>query len=391
MDFITQALVGAGLATAFARRFEIRIIAFAGALAGVFPSLDRLFLFAMDPLTRLVSRNLYLHSYAFIPIGAGITALVVFMVRRVMESRNGIQLAHRHNRMTTAGRIMVSRQFEAHFDTPIPPEGPPLTFSRLYLFSLVAWLAAGTLEALSTEGARLFWPINPDRISWNFVSGVDPVFTLFVFLGMAGSLFFRDKKPARWGLIAATLYIAVAALQHGRAVAVARVTAEERGQTIAAQTARATPYNIVLWRSVFRTPEGRIHVDAIQVPLIGRSRVYPGDSVAAFVPGRTFPGLPPDSRLFRNLERFVTYTRSFAAIVPSRPDRIGDLRTGALPNRLQPRIALQPVPAMDNPSSTLPPRVLRETGMDHRERLVFFRMLIGQELPAPVEDSAKRD
>src|SRR5690606_18875204 len=53
-----------------------------------------------------------------------------------------------------------------------------LTFRETYLFCLLGYGSHGLLDACTSYGTLLLWPFSGERIAWNVVAVVDPLFTL---------------------------------------------------------------------------------------------------------------------------------------------------------------------------------------------------------------------
>ncbi len=386
MDPLTHAILGAALPAAFARRYEIRLAAFCGVLANLLPNIDILFGIGQSVLFQESARRHFTHSIALVPVTALATALAVMGIRRLIELRYP---THRHplgESHQGAGRILVSRQFELYRDTPIPPDGPPIIFSRLYVFGMMGAFTRPLLEACGRQGTLIFWPISNERIAWNLISPVDFLFTGVLLAGLLFTLFVRDKKPARWGILLAASFLGIASLQRERARDALRELAEENGIQIKQIEAIPTMMNVVLWRGLVLSTDNRLWVYALRIPPIGPAEPYPGGQSQALVLKKDFPRVNADTPLGRDLARLQSLSRGFAARHPTQADMLINPLKGLTTESLEswnqytiPILNNQP-----NPQGRLRRRPFPKLG--EQERLNNFRMLMGEELPDPPRD-----
>ena len=137
MDPLTQGTLGATLAQSAARPEKTRAFAAAGAVAGLAPDLDILIRSATDPIVYLEFHRQFSHSLLFIPVGAGICALILApLLKRWLTGR------------------------------------------ELFLAALLGYASHGLLDACTSYGTHLYWPFSDQRVAWNLISIVDPVFAL---------------------------------------------------------------------------------------------------------------------------------------------------------------------------------------------------------------------
>src|SRR5690606_24248521 len=103
-----------------------------------------------------------------------------------------------------------------------------LTLSQCLLWSTIGYATHGLLDAFTSYGTHLLWPFSHLRVAWDFVSVIDPLFTLPA--GVMMCLAVR-KRTRRWTVAALSwmaVYLAAAGIQHDRALEFARELAEER-------------------------------------------------------------------------------------------------------------------------------------------------------------------
>lgn len=289
MDPVTQGALGAAWAQSAARGSKIAAATVAGCVSGLAPDLDVLIRSASDPLIAIEYHRHFTHALAFIPIGALFCALLLYPL---------------------CGRMLGARV--------------------LYGFSLLGYASHGLLDACTGYGTLLLWPFSNERIAWDLVSVVDPLFTLplivFVMLGVSK----RKIRFAAIGLGWALGYLGLGYVQNQRATAIVGELAAARGHAPVAVDAKPTLGNIVLFKTLY-AHEGRYYVDAVRVGF--GSRVYEGDVRLMVDVERDFPWLSPDSQQWRDIERFRWFADGYLALDPGSPNRIVDLRYSLVPNR----------------------------------------------------------
>ena len=139
MDILTQGLLGGVLAQAVCRDEEKKTASVAGLAAGLLADADVLIRSASDPLLSIEYHRHFSHALIFIPVGAALATLLLWpLLRKRCEWR------------------------------------------RLYLFCLAGYSASGLLDACTSYGTHLFWPFSDERVAFNIISIVDPLFTLIL-------------------------------------------------------------------------------------------------------------------------------------------------------------------------------------------------------------------
>ena len=136
MDPLSQGTVAAAFAQSSANKNNLLKVALVGFLAGLAPDLDVLIQSSTDPILFLEYHRQFSHSLFFIPFGSFIVALLIFpLIRKSMS------------------------------------------FKTVYIASLLGYATHGLLDACTSYGTLLFWPFSNERITWNNISIVDPLFT----------------------------------------------------------------------------------------------------------------------------------------------------------------------------------------------------------------------
>ena len=290
MDPVSQGVLGVAAAQAVSRYPRARRAAFMGLVAGLAPDADVFIQSATDPLLSLQFHRQFTHALAFIPFGALLVALVLHPL---------------------AGR-------------------KTLRFSTTYLFCLAGYATHGLLDACTSYGTQLLWPISDLRVAWNNISIIDPLFTVPILLLVAFGVFRNSSLLARCALIWAGVYLLLGVAQRDRAAAIGLDVAIKRGHVVERLAAKPTFGNLLVWKIVYES-EGKFFVDAVRVGL--GSRHYPGAAIAKLDPHRDLPWLRPGSQQARDVERFRWFSGDYLAL--SGDNTITDIRYSLVPNEIE--------------------------------------------------------
>jgi len=331
MDLLTQGLLGAAMAQSVARQQEVRIASGIGLFAGMIADADILIRSSDDPLLNIEFHRHFTHSIFFVPMGALLVSLLLWLLLRRR-----------------------------------------LSFSRLYVFSFAGYCLAGVLDALTSYGTHLLWPWRGDRVALNIISVVDPVFTLILLLTVVLAFKKCAVRVTRIGLLLATAYLCLGWIQLQRAEAQAEVLIKERAHTKERLLVRPTLANMVLWRSIYEH-EDRLYVDAIRVGFFSAPHLYPGGSIKKFVLEQDLGALPASSVLATDIERFRVFSAGWLGIHPAQPDVLVDVRYSSLPNSVDPMwsIKIDPERSWEHASYS----VTRDSSRETREKLL--RLIMG--------------
>ncbi|MDR4518993.1 MAG: metal-dependent hydrolase [Nitrosomonas sp.] len=334
MDLLTQGLLGASMAQSGARHDETRIAAGVGFLAGVIADADILIQSENDPLLNIEFHRHFTHSIFFVPFGALIAAIVLWPFLR------------KH-----------------------------LPFARIYLFAFLGYCLSGVLDAFTSYGTHLLWPLSDERTALNMISVIDPVFTLMLLVAVIFALRRKTVTAARVGLLLAAIYLSFGWMQLQRAEDIARTLAVERNHSIERLLVKPTLGNLVLWRSIYQT-DGRLYVDAIRIGPFSDARIYPGDSIELFNLTRDMRDLPKSSVLAGDIERFTKFSDGLVALSTEHSEVLIDVRYSNLPMTLSPLWGIE----LD---TTQPERhakytLYRDASNETREK--FITLLMGRDL-----------
>jgi len=294
MDPLSQASLGAAVAVALSRPREARMAALVGALAGAAPDLDVLIRSETDSLLALEYHRHFTHALVMVPfIGLTVAALVFALFRR------------RH------------------------------AFSRLAVFGIAGALTHGPLDACTSYGTLLYWPLHSHRESWDIISIIDPIFTGPLVVLLLIAVFKNRPQPARLACLLCFAYLIFGTIQRERAQAFARSLALQRGHQTDELTARPSIANLFLWRTIYRDGDDYF-VDAVQLGLAGQRRHYRGARVPAFTDEDAESLAPEGSVLASDIARFRFFSQGYLYRHPGEAEVLGDLRYAVFPDSIIP-------------------------------------------------------
>lgn len=334
MDLFTQGLLGASMAQSGAKREETRMAAGIGFFAGIIADADILIQSENDPLLNIEFHRHFTHSIFFVPLGALIAAALAWL------------LLHKR-----------------------------LTFKRIYLFAFLGYCLSGVLDAMTSYGTHLLWPVSDSRLALNMISVIDPVFTVILLVAVVIAIRKHSRIAALAGLLVAGLYLSFGWMQLQRAENIAETLAAERGHSIDRLLAKPTLGNLVLWRSIYQS-NGWLYVDAIRVGPFSEARVYPGGKIELFDVSRDMPDLPPSSVLAEDIRRFTRFSDGLVALWPERPEVLIDVRYSNLPMTLSPLWGIEMNTAQ--PDQHAQYSLYRDGSRETRQQ--FITLLMGREL-----------
>jgi inner membrane protein len=250
MDTITQGLFGAGVAQVGFRDRIGRDAGWVAALCAASPDLDvhtsRIlgWLGRDFPLSNLVYHRGATHSLFAIPLIAAAFALPWWAIRRRMARRR--------------------RGPDATHDSGAPPP--------LWLMYACCFLAVAThalLDAFTSYGTQLLWPVSRKRFAWDSIPIIDLFVTGTFILGLTACYVIRRRNIARRGRMASSVaaamllavmgYIGAGRAMHNRAIdrALAALPNETQRSAVRADAYPAIGH-IFLWRVVVETPDAWI-------------------------------------------------------------------------------------------------------------------------------------
>ena len=293
MDPLSQGVIGASLSQSTVKNKKFLVSAgVIGFLSGMAPDLDILIRSEQDPLLFLEFHRQFTHSLIFIPVGGLICAAVFYFLFR--------------------SKIATS-------------------FKAVWMYATLGYATHGLLDACTSYGTLLFWPFSYERIAWNNVSIIDPLFTLPILMLILLCGYLKKNVLARVALIWGLFYLGFGVIQHNHAEEIVIKLALDRGHIIEKIQTKPTFGNLFLWKSVYES-SGYFYTDGIR--LFPRKKVYPGQKTKKLDVVRDFPWLSKESQQAEDINRFEWFSGGYIAVLPDNPNQIFDIRYSMLPNEI---------------------------------------------------------
>lgn len=209
MDSVTQAALGAAVGGIVLGRRLGRKAVLVGALLGSLPDLDVVLDYG-DAVTNITEHRGFSHSLFVL---TGLASLLALLSARFSPARD-ISLA----------------QWSAFFGLIL--------------------ITHPLLDALTTYGTQLLWPLESPPVAWPIVFIIDPFYSLPLLTCLIAALFTRRVRHwCAWGLGISSVYLVLAlgaklTVDHRLTPVLA-----EQGLEKAPSLIQPTPFNILLWRA----------------------------------------------------------------------------------------------------------------------------------------------
>ncbi|XWN37812.1 MAG: metal-dependent hydrolase [Balneola sp.] len=293
MDPVTHGLVGATSAQLFSDKDTFRTASFIGLIAALAPDLDVFLGSASNPLLKLELHRQFTHSFIFIPFGALIVSLIIW--------------------------IFVKKR---------------ISFKYTYLFSLLGYATAGLMDYITSYGVYLFWPFLDERFALNIVSVFDPFLTGGLLIAASIALY-KKKKVYSYGPIAwLFVYLCFAGIQKTRVEHIAANVLFAEHDSNAEIIVKPTIGNQILW-SVRFVDDREICSSGIRAGLLSTPIVYKGDC-AMLVDWKSEFKSFNGTVMYKNIERFSALSDGLLVQHPNHPRVLGDARYSMLPTSVSP-------------------------------------------------------
>ena len=291
MDPLSQGTVGAAFAQSTANKNNIFKISIIGFLAGLAPDLDVLIRSSNDPILFLEYHRQFTHSLFFIPFGSLIIALLIFpLLKRSMG------------------------------------------FKTVYLASLLGYATHGLLDACTSYGTQLFWPFSNERVTWNNISIIDPLFTIPIVIFVGTAIKTRKRLFSFFAIGWAAFYLSLGFVQYERTLSVAIELAHSRGHNAERLTLKPSFGNLILWKSIYQHEE-KFYVDAIRT--VRSSTWCSGENIRMFDYQQHLPDLDEDSQQKKDIERFRWFSQDYLGFDEEK-NLVTDVRYSMIPNQITP-------------------------------------------------------
>jgi len=291
MDPLSQGAVGAAFAQSSANKKNIFKIGVIGFLAGLAPDLDILIKSSTDPILFLEYHRQFTHSLFFIPFGSLIVALMLF-----------------------------------------PFVKSSMSVKTVYYASLLGYATHGLLDACTSYGTQLFWPFSNERVTWNNISIVDPLFTIPVLILVVIAIKTKKKIFSFFSIGWIIFYLSLGFIQYERALLAAVELAQMRGHSHERLTLKPSFGNLILWKSIYQHKE-TFYVDAIRTAQ--SSTWCTGESIRVFDYQYHLPDLEKESQQKKDIERFRWFSQDYLGYDKER-NIVTDVRYSMIPNQIAP-------------------------------------------------------
>lgn len=138
---------------------------------------------------------------------------------------------------------------------------PQVSFGRFYLFFLLQFLLHDFLDLCNSYGTGIFEPFSHQRITFNLLYVIDPVFILPLVLSALALLYLKSQHSTRkiWtnvGLMYGILYISLAAFHKHKINQSIEESLAKQAISNPAYFTTPTPFNSLLWYAVAAVPGG---------------------------------------------------------------------------------------------------------------------------------------
>ena len=291
MDPLSQGTVGAAFAQSIANKNNIIKIGIIGFLAGLAPDLDVLIRSENDPILFLEYHRQFSHSLFFIPFGSLIVALLIF-----------------------------------------PLFKKSMGFKTIYMASFLGYATHGLLDACTSYGTLLFWPFSNERITWNNISIIDPLFTIPVLILIGIAIKTRKRIFSFFAIGWIIFYLSLGFIQYDRALSAAIKLAESRGHIAERITLKPSFGNLILWKSIYQYEE-TFYVDAIRT--VKSTTWCKGETTKVFDYQHHLPNLDKDSQQRKDIERFRWFSQDYLGYNKEK-NLVTDIRYSMIPNQIAP-------------------------------------------------------
>ena len=293
MDPLTQGIVATTAAQSISLNKKLFIVSIIGFLSGLSPDIDVFIRSKEDPLLFLEFHRQFTHSLLFIPIGGLICSIFFYHV--------------------------FTKRFA-------------FSFKETYIYSTIGYATHGIVDSFTTYGTQLLWPFTNDRLAWNTISVIDPLFTIPVIILCLFTLIKNNKIYSYYAITWMLLYQTFGFIQKDRAENVINNYALKNGHQINSIEAKPSFGNIIVWKVIY-SDDTNYYINAVK---LGFSHIiYPGEMIKKLDIKNDFQWLATDSQQFKDLERFRWFSNNYLGLSKSDDNIIYDIRFSAIPNEVE--------------------------------------------------------
>ncbi len=290
MDPFTQGLLGASLSCSFSKKNQIKIASLCGFAGGLAPDLDIFIKSKEDPLLFLEFHRHFTHSLVFIPVLGFLVATIMF--------------------------FLFFRK--------------KISFYLYFFYSTLGVSTHGILDSFTSYGTMLYWPFKNERVAWNLISIIDPIYTFILLVFFLFCFFRKSIKFCHFGLCFSCIYLFFCFVKYKQVIKIIDDHSKFNAHKIERILLNPTIGNNILWRTVYKF-KNNYYVNAVYVPYFAPPRIKEGKKIKFINKEKVFPNLPINSVQRNDIKRFSFFSQDFIYIHPEYPNIIGDLRYGTLP------------------------------------------------------------
>jgi inner membrane protein len=229
----------------------------------------------------------------------------------------------------------------------------------------------GLLDACTSYGTLLFWPFSNERVTWNNISIVDPLFTIPILILVGTAIKTRKRLFSFFAIGWIIFYLSLGFVQYERALSAANELAYSRGHSPQRLTLKPSFGNLILWKSIYQHEE-KFYVDAIRT--VQSSTWCSGESIRIFDYQFHLPNLEQDSQQRKDIERFRWFSQDYLGFDKEK-NMVTDVRYSMIPNQIAPMWGL----VIDNQRGINEHAIWwTSRGLENSQLALFKQMLSGK-------------
>jgi inner membrane protein len=321
------------------RKYNYSLPLLFASLGAVFPDIDAFIQSADDSLLYIEYHRHFTHSILLSPVYSFLIALLGHTVFRLLKK--------------TAP-----------------------SFFFLWRWTLLGLVTHGFLDACTSYGTHLWWPLSSHRSAWNIVSIIDPLMTVPLVVLILLTVVKKNISFTRIGLIWACLYLSIGMIQREGVLGVYQSYLEKQNfSPIKRIDVKPSFANLWLWRGI--SYDGQYYrVDSIFKLPFTDVVINPGEPILSQNLDQAIQGFDVNSRAMKDLERFRFFSDDYLYLyrVEGSILSIGDLRYSLIPNSSEPLWIIQL--DLDNQEAPVPYITVRDVTDEKKD--IFRRLLKGE-------------
>ena len=292
MDPLTQGALGASLPQALTSKKTLWLIGLLGFLSGMAPDLDILVRSEEDPLLFLEYHRQFTHSLIFIPFGGLFCATIFYW--------------------------LIGKKNQ-------------LTFKETWIYCTLGYATHGLLDTCTSYGTLLFWPFSYERVAWNNISIIDPLFTIPILGLIVAAAKTSKRKYSAIAVIWAISYLSLGIYLNSTVEKIGKKIAIDRGHKIVRISTKPSFGNLILWKIIYETND-KFYIDAVRLGF--QQKIFPGENINKINLNKSFPWLKENSQQAKDVKRFKWFSNNYIAINPFNKNQIIDIRYSQFPNEI---------------------------------------------------------